>query len=94
MQLQLGGKSPELLFDFVESLRRPVHQIHLVDAQHHVLDAEQRGDERMSPCLLGQPVTGVDENDRQVRGRRPGHHIAGVLLVTGSVCDDEFACGR
>ena len=36
-------------------------------------------------------VTGVDENDGQIGGGRAGGHVAGVLLVSGRVGDDEFA---
>ena len=44
---------------------------------------------------LGQEaLAGVDQHDRQVRVRRAGRHVAGVLLVAGSVGDDERANGR
>jgi hypothetical protein len=34
-------------------------------------------------------VSRIDEDDCQVCGRRAGHHVAGVLLVTRRVRDDE-----
>src|SRR6185436_9352228 len=37
---------------------------------------------------------GVDEDDGEVRGRGPGGHVAGVLLVPGRVGDDERPRGR
>ncbi|CRM93157.1 hypothetical protein [Pseudomonas sp. 22 E 5] len=38
-------------------------------------------------------VAGVDEDDRQVTGRRASGHVAGVLLMAWGVGDDEFALG-
>ena len=37
---------------------------------------------------------GVDEDDRQVRRRAAGDHVARVLEVAGRVGDDELAPGR
>ena len=45
----------------------------------------------MSPRLRHDAVARVDENDREIRRRGAGRHVARVLLVTGRVCDDEFA---
>ena len=39
-------------------------------------------------------ITGIHQNDGQIAGRRTGGHVAGVLLVTRGVGDDEFALGR
>jgi hypothetical protein len=41
-------------------------------------------------ALLGQPVPGVHQDDRQVGSRSPGDHIPRVLDVPGRVGDDEF----
>ena len=72
----------------------PTDQVHLVDGEHDVLDAEQRRQERVPAGLLHQTVPGIDEHDRQLCGRRAGHHVAGVLNVAGGVGDDELALGR
>ncbi len=87
--VELGREIPEFVADLVEPALRPVHQIHLVDAQHHVPHPEQRREEGVPAGLLDDAVAGVDEDERQVGGGRPGDHVARVLLVTGSVGDDE-----
>ena len=46
------------------------------------------------PRLLEQAVAGVDQHDRQLGGRRAGHHVARVLDVARRVGDDEFPLGR
>ena len=48
----------------------------------------------MAPGLGEHAVAGVDEDDRQLAGRRARDHVAGVLLVAGRVGDDELAPGR
>ena len=69
----------------------PVDEVHLVHGEHDVRDPEQRGDERVAPALLDEAVPRIDEDDREVRGRGPGHHVARVLDVAGRVRDDELA---
>lgn len=39
-------------------------------------------------------MAGVDEHDGQLRSRRAGDHVAGVLDVPRRVGDDEFPLGR
>ena len=65
----------------VEHLLGVVDQVELVDRQDHVADAEQRDEEAVPPGLGEHSLAGVDQDDRQVRGRRAGDHVAGVLLV-------------
>ena len=71
--------------------RRIVDQVHLVDRQHDVPDAEQRDQVAVPPGLRQHALAGVDQDDREVGGRRARHHVAGVLLVAGRVGDDELA---
>ena len=40
---------------------------------------------------MSTPLRGIDQNHRDLGGRRAGHHVAGVLLVPGRVGDDELA---
>ncbi len=68
-----------------------VDEVHLVDAEHEVRHAEQRREERVATRLLEDAVAGVDEDQREVRGRRAGDHVARVLNVAGRVGDDELA---
>ena len=51
-------------------------------------------DRRVPPRLHDHPVSGVDQQDRELRRRRRGDHVARVLVVAGRVGDDELAQGR
>ena len=87
----VGGEAPVVGLDGVEHLLGVVDEVHLVDRQHHVADAEQRHEEAVPPGLGEHPLAGVDQDHREVRGGRAGDHVAGVLLVAGGVGDDELA---
>ena len=80
--------------DVGEHLLAEVHQVHLVHADHDVLDSQQRGDETVAVGLFYETMPGIDQDDGQVRRGRPGHHVAGVLDVARGVGDDELALGR
>ena len=69
----------------------PVHNVHLVDGDHHVLDAQKTNDVRVPPCLNLDPMSCVDQNDCEVTGRGARGHVSGVLLVTRAVGNDELA---
>ena len=64
-------------------------QIHLVHGEDELANAEQRTQKAMPPRLLQEPLPGIDQEDREIRGRRPSHHVARIVLVTGRVGDDE-----
>ena len=66
-------------------------QVHLVDRQHDVADAQQRDDEAVAPRLGQHALARIDQDDRQLGGRGAGRHVAGVLLVARRVGDDELA---
>jgi hypothetical protein len=68
-----------------------VDQVHLVDGQHHVADADQRHEVAVTAGLRQHALARVDEDDRQVRRGGAGDHVARVLLVAGRVGDDELA---
>jgi len=87
------GKGQVVGLDALEHALIEVHQVHLVDGHDDVLDAQQGGDEAVPTGLGLHAVAGVDEDDRQVAGRGAGRHVAGVLLMTGGVGDDELALG-
>src|SRR5690606_18745798 len=59
-----------------------------------VRDAEERREEGVAARLLDQTLAGVDQDDREVRGRRARHHVARVLQVPRRVGDDELAPRR
>ena len=54
-------------------------------------DAEQRDEVAMPPGLRKDTFARVDEDDRQVRGRRTSNHVARVLLVSWRVGGDELS---
>ena len=80
-----------------------VHQVHLVDGHDHMLDLQQVRDRRMALGLdqqLDAAVVAelhfrdVDQDDHRIGGRCAGHHVAGVLLMSRRVGDDELALRR
>ena len=94
VDIQPGGVVLEIGADLLESALVPVHQVHFVDDQAEVPDAEERGDKGVAAGLFCDAVAGVDQHDREVRGRGAGRHVAGVLHVPGAVGDDELTPGR
>jgi hypothetical protein len=50
----------------LEDLLVVADQVHLVDGDDQVLDAEQRADEAVAARLRHDAVAGVDQDDRQV----------------------------
>ncbi len=85
------GELAVLLLDRGVHLGRVLHEVHLVDGHDHPLDAEQRDQEAVASGLGQHALAGVDQDHGDVGGRRPGHHVAGVLLVAGGVGHDELA---
>ena len=79
----------ELGDDLVEALLGVVDEVHLVDRDDEVGDPEQRADEGVALGLLEHAAARVEQDHREVGGRRAGDHVAGVLLVARAVGDDE-----
>jgi hypothetical protein len=75
----------------VERRLVPADQVHLVDRQHHVADAQQLDEIGVAAGLGQHALAGVDQDHGRVGGRGAGDHVAGVLLVAGGVGDDELA---
>ena len=88
---QRSDKAHVLVDDRVEHLPVEVHEIHLIDRQDHMMDAEEGYQVSMPPRLGDDARSGVDQDDRQVGRRAAGDHVAGILLVPGGVGDDELA---
>jgi hypothetical protein len=87
----LGGEFPVILDNLLEAILGVVDEVHLVDGQHNVADAEQRDDIAVPACLRQHALARIHQNHRSVGVGRTGHHVAGVLLVAGGVGDDELA---
>ena len=90
----LRGEAVEVGHDAVEDLLGPVDEIHLVDREHDVAHAEERGDRGVAAGLLDHALARVDQHDRHLGGRGAGDHVARVLLVPGRVGEDEAAPRR
>ncbi len=91
---QLGGDRHELRDHRLVARLRVTDEVHLVDRDDDLRDAEQRGNEGMAARLREHAFGHVDEDHREVGGRRAGHHVARVLHVAGRVGDDEAAPRR
>ena len=88
-----GSELFELRHDFVKPLFAIAHQVHLVHRENHVPDPQQVGDEGVPAGLLDHAGSGIDQDNRKVRGRGTGHHIPGVLNVSRSIGNDKFPLG-
>ena len=86
----------ELGADLVEAVLAPADEVHLVDGDDQVRDAQERGEAGVAAALLDDPGARVHQHDGEVRGGGAGDHVARVLDVPGGVGDDEFAarCGE
>ena len=87
---QRSNKLPVLAHNLVEALFRKVHQVHLVDGKHDVLDAQQRHQEGVAACLRDDTRPRIHQDDGKVGGRATGNHVARVLLVPRSVGNDKL----
>ena len=58
-----------------------VDEVHLVDREDDVGDAERRGDERVPAGLLDHALARVEQDDGDVGGRGARDHVARVLDV-------------
>ena len=91
LDADLGRERAIVGLDPLADLLRVVHEVHLVDREHDLLDAEQRHHVAVAPGLREHALACVDQDDRQVGGGRAGDHVAGVLLVPRRVGDDVLA---
>ena len=85
LDAERGGQLVELSLDLVEPHLVEIDEIHLVDREHDVRNLEQRRDQGVAPRLLDHALPRVDQNHRDVGGRRTGDHVARVLDVARSV---------
>ena len=82
---------PVLGRDLVERVLRVVDQVHLVDDDDDLANADQAQQIAVAARLFLHAFGGVDEDERGVGARRAGHHVLDELLVAGRVDDDVFA---
>jgi hypothetical protein len=91
MPANLFGEGAVFVLDGREGRAGVRDEIHLVDGGHDVTDPEQRDQVAVATRLRHHTLAGVDEKDRGVCRGDARDHVAGVLLVTGRVSDDELA---
>jgi len=89
--VQTRQEALEGLANFVEAGLGPADQVHLVDGDHQVRNAQQRCDVGVTAGLFDDSQTGIHQHDGEVGGGGTGHHVAGVLHVAGGIGDDELA---
>src|SRR5215831_3484449 len=77
--------------NIVEPTLLEADEVHLVDGEHDVPNAEQPAQVGMPLGLRQHAVARVDQSDGQLRGRSAGRHVTRVLLVPRCVGDDKGA---
>ena len=55
-----------LFNDFIKALLREAYQVHFINSKHHVLNAQQRHQKRMTTRLCNDTGTGIYKNDSQI----------------------------
>ena len=85
------GEFPVIGHDRFELFLIVVDQVHLVDGQDEVLDAELVTQEAVTPGLDQHALARIDQDNRAIGGRGARHHVARILLVSRAVGDDELA---
>ena len=88
------GKAAVVRNDILVTLLVVIHQIHLVDGQHDVANADQVRKIGVTTGLRQHALASVDQDDGEVGGGSTGDHVARVLLVPRCVRDDELALLR
>ena len=81
----LGGASGHL----EEACLGVIDEVDLVDGEDHVRHAQQGGDGQVAAGLLDHALAGIDEEDDDIGGARPGDGVARVLDMAGAVGQDE-----
>src|SRR5205807_9363767 len=70
-----------VLLDLLERILRPADEVHLVDGDDDMADAQQRDDERVAAGLGHDAVAGVDEDDGELAGDRKSTRLNSSHLV-------------
>src|SRR2546429_293753 len=77
------GEGAVALLEGAKATRGVATDAEFVARQPHVADAHQRPQVAVAAGRGEDPPAGVGQDHRHIGGRRPGHHVAGVLLVAG-----------
>ena len=87
------GEGTIVALDVGKALLAPVHQIHLVDGNHHMPDTQHVHDAAVAAGLGQHALAGINQDHCQFGAGGTGGHIAGVLLMAGRIGNDELAPG-
>ena len=68
VQVQVLGKGQVVVADLLETALIKIHQVHFVDCDYHVLDAQQRRDKAVTLGLGLNAVARIDQDNRQLAG--------------------------
>ena len=86
----MRARRRKVLFQLTKHAFLIFNKVHLVNCREYVRYSQQRSDIGVTARLRQQALRSVDQNDRQIGGRRAGGHIPRVLLVARRVRNDEF----
>jgi hypothetical protein len=94
VELRVPEQPGEVGAGRVEDLFVEIDEIHLVHRENEARDPEEPRNLGVPAGLVADAVPRVDEENRDIRRRRPGRHVARVLLVAGSVGQNPLAARR
>ena len=80
-----------LLGDRAEAVGAVADQVHLVDHDRDLPDAQQVEQVAVAVGLLAHALLGVDQQQRGLAAGRAGDHVLEELLVAGRIDDDVVA---
>ena len=90
---EAGEIAAILLGDRAEAVGAVVDQVHLVDQDRDLLDAQQMEQIAVPAGLLLHALLGVDQQQRGLAAGRAGDHVLEKLLVARRIDDDVVALG-
>ena len=94
LDIQARQKLLKLFADLDEAFFAPAHEVHLIDRDDEMRDAQERGDATVAAALLDDAETGIHEDDREIGRGGARDHVARVLDMARRIRDDELAARR
>ena len=88
---ELLDQRGKISFDLAIDSLREIDEVHLVDCNDKMANAEQRSDVCVTTGLREDALARIDKDDGEVCCRGAGGHVAGVLLVARGIGNDELA---